>query len=355
MLFPITLIVTAVAAYFFPIPSDAVERYYSSGFYSRLQPIVTGITNRVPFALFDVLLVGTATILVVAVAQVLATAWRNRSVRPLLRFLGNLATATGAVYLVFLVTWGLNYRREPLSSRLAHDSTAIDVARLARLAHDAATQLNALHDRAHREGFASWEQLRPTLEPAYHALHSRLSGGPQPRPGAPKWSILTYFFERAGVSGMTDPFLLEVLVDRSLLPFERPFVLAHEWAHLAGRADEAEANFLGWLTCVRSGAPAAYSGWLYLYSDALSALPRPERAAVLRALGPGPRADLTAVAERARRIQPALQSASWRVYDRYLKANRVEAGVASYDKVLQLILGTKFESGWAPVVRRPGY
>ena len=32
-----------------------------------------------------------------------------------------------------------------------------------------------------------------------------------------------------------------------LLPFERPFVLAHEWAHLAGHADEAEASAVaGW-------------------------------------------------------------------------------------------------------------
>ena len=47
---------------------------------------------------------------------------------------------------------------------------------------------------------------------------------------------------------MVDPFALEVMANPDLLPVERPFVAAHEWAHLAGYADESEANFVGWLT-----------------------------------------------------------------------------------------------------------
>ena len=53
---------------------------------------------------------------------------------------------------------------------------------------------------------------------------------------------------------MINPFGLEVLVNPDLLPFERPFVAAHEWAHLAGYADESEASFVGWLTCMRADA-----------------------------------------------------------------------------------------------------
>ena len=49
---------------------------------------------------------------------------------------------------------------------------------------------------------------------------------------------------------------------------------------------------------------------------------------------------------------PALQTASWEVYDKYLKANRVAAGVRSYGLVVNLILRARFESGWTPVRRR---
>ena len=50
---------------------------------------------------------------------------------------------------------------------------------------------------------------------------------------------------------MTDPFFLETLLAPDLLDVERPFVIAHEWGHLAGFADESEANFIAWLACRR--------------------------------------------------------------------------------------------------------
>jgi hypothetical protein len=36
------------------------------------------------------------------------------------------------------------------------------------------------------------------------------------------------------------------------------------------------------------------------------------------------------------------------VYDGYLKANRVAEGIGSYDAVLRLMLGTRFNSDWTP-------
>jgi hypothetical protein len=36
-----------------------------------------------------------------------------------------------------------------------------------------------------------------------------------------------------------------------------------------------------------------------------------------------------------------VSAAGWRVYDRYLKANRIEAGTASYAQVVRLALGTQ--------------
>jgi len=50
---------------------------------------------------------------------------------------------------------------------------------------------------------------------------------------------------------------------------------------------------------------------------------------------------LRAIAARtARNVSPLVSTAGWRVYDRYLKANRIEEGTASYATVVRLILGT---------------
>jgi hypothetical protein len=151
---------------------------------------------------------------------------------------------------------------------------------------------------------------------------------------------------------MVNPFALEVLANPDLLPYERPFVAAHEWAHLAGYADESEANFVGWLTCVRADPPSQYSGWLSLYWQIAGELGAAERMRLWDALQAGPRADVQAIVERLRRGQlPLLRNASWRVYDQYLRANRVEEGIRSYGQVITLLLRARFEDGWVPVRR----
>jgi hypothetical protein len=146
---------------------------------------------------------------------------------------------------------------------------------------------------------------------------------------------------------MVNPFGLEVLVNPEVLPFERPFVLAHEWAHLAGHADESEASFVGLQACWRGNREARYSGWLSLLIHAVRGLPAAERRGSLDALTPGPRADLRALAERLERAQPVIHAVSWQVYDRYLRANRVDAGIASYDAVVRLVLGSSLTASVA--------
>jgi hypothetical protein len=151
---------------------------------------------------------------------------------------------------------------------------------------------------------------------------------------------------------MINPFGLEVLANPDLLPFERPFVAAHEWAHLAGSADEAEASFVGWLACMRGDVSTQYSGWLFLYWQVRTEVDGDTRARFAEALGAGPRRDIEAVAARLRSGElPWLRTAGWQVYDQYLKANRVETGIRSYGAVVTLILRTRFEPGWTPVRR----
>jgi hypothetical protein len=151
---------------------------------------------------------------------------------------------------------------------------------------------------------------------------------------------------------MVDPFALEVLANPDLLPWERPFVAAHEWSHLAGFADESEANFVGWLACLRGDESAQYSGWLYLFWQVSGEMSARDREALFAQLDEGPRGDLVAIAARLRRGQlPLLRDVSWVVYDRYLRANHVEAGIRSYGNVINLILRARFEDGYRPVRR----
>jgi hypothetical protein len=337
----------ALAAAALPLPRAGVEWLYSSHFYARLQPVVTALSNIVPFALLDLLaLVSLAWVVGAAVADLVKDRWTRAAGRFLLRT----ATLAAAAYLVFLVMWGLNYRRVALVDRLPFDAALVTPAAARQAALRAADELNRLHETAHADGWPTATAADPVLVDALHRADRALGGRGIVVPARPKVSLADWYFRRASVAGMTDPFFLETLVESDLLPFERPFVVAHEWSHLAGLADEGEANFLGWLACVQASEPSQYSGWLFLYQELLGTVRGRDRADAMARLGPGPRRDLQAISARLRReVSPRVQSAGWQVYDRYLRANGVEAGTASYSEVVRFVLGVPLDANWKPI------
>ena len=137
--------------------------------------------------------------------------------------------------------------------------------------------------------------LVATMAPAFAQAQGLLGSRWRVTPGRPKASFIGRTFPLSGVDGMINPFGLEVILNPEVLPFERPYVLAHEWAHLAGHAPESEASFVAFLACFQGSPDAQYSGWLDLLLHVARALPPPARRDTLEAIGKGPRADLRAI------------------------------------------------------------
>ena len=346
------LVIVAIGAALAPMPPAAIERFYSTGVYLTLQPHVTAASNRVPFALFDALLVIAIGAWLVSIAADMVRAKRGSWARHVARTITRTVVWTATLYLLFLVLWGLNYRRVPLAHKLQFDAHAVSPEAARVLALTTIQQVNTLHDRAHASGWPPIDAIDVPLAQAFARVQRELGAARLAVPGRPKPTLLDLYFRRAAVEGMTDPYFLETLVGSDLLPFERPLVVAHEWSHLAGFADEGEANFVGWLTCLRGTEGEQYSGWLFLYGEAIRAVGVHDRAELSARLAPGPRDDLRAIAVRIQRqISPWLSTEGWRVYDQYLKANRVEAGAASYAEVVRLALGVRFGPEWTPLVR----
>ena len=345
-------LVAAAAMALAPLPRGTVERVYARGLYPLVQPPLTSLTNRTPFAWFDVMLLTAA----VSIAALWIVRLKRRR-RGVLSTIGGLAVDTAVIaavlYLWFLAAWGLNYRREPLRAQLDFQEDRITRERLRELGLRNVESLNVLYEDAHAGGWPELHAMPVALAPAFVRAQQDLAMSWRAVPGLPKRSLLNFYFTRVSVDGMTGPFFLETLANQTLLPFERPATVAHEWSHLAGYADESEANFLGWLVCMRGSASDQYSGWLSLYFTVLGSLPSADRDEISRALRPGPLQDLQAIRDRIQEhAVPIASRAGYALYDRYLKANRVEAGIRSYAEVIRLLLGTRFNEDGSPALRR---
>ena len=337
------VVALALALAVLPVPGAWVERWYSRGAYLELQPIVSRVSDLAPFALFDVAVLG----LLAAFLWWGFQSYKAAGFAGMLRRLAvRLLVSASVVYLWFLAAWGMNYRRVPLQEQLAYDSSRLTRDRAVQFARAAVDQANALRPVA-----GPGPPDDSSLAGALFEVQRQLGVDKRARPTSPKRSLLELYFRKAAVDGMTDPFFLEIILNPDVLPSERPFVLAHEWAHLAGYADESEANFVAWLTCIRGSEAARYSGWLSAYQHVSSGLPMQDRRALAAALSPAVAGDLAAERARFARSSERVRVVASGAYDTYLRANRVDEGIASYNAVVRLMLGVAFDSEWKPQPR----
>ena len=319
--------------------------------YLRIQRIVTSTSNLVPFALFDVLLIATVAGWLIAFGVDLARdrgAWMRMAVR----LVGRTVVWAAGFYLAFLLIWGLNYRRVGLADKLQFDAHAVSAEGAATLATTAVNELNALYDRAHASGWFALTAINPSLAASFERSQHELGALTTAVAGRPKTTLLDPYFRRAGVAGMTDPYFPRD--DGGAGPAAVRAVLCRR--SRVGASGRLRGGIRGQLRrvaqCLRGSTGDRYSGWLFLYAELSRAVRPADRAALSARLAPGPRADLKAIADRLRRqVSPAVSAAGWQVYDRYLKANRVEAGAASYAEVVRLALGARFGPEWTPMLR----
>jgi hypothetical protein len=321
-----------------------VDEFYSRDLYPWLQRLITSASNLTAVAFMDGLLVGAALLVLYRIGRLIGAVRRRGVLDVSAEALKRLVRATALIALAFMFFWGFNYRRLPLETTLEGGVAArpteamlVDaVMESARLAAD-------LRAEATRATPSTPDELAEMLHAPMNAALVRLNREPLARPGRPKTSrLLTPYFTAAGVDGMINPIALESIIHRDLLPFERPFVLAHEWAHLAGHGDEAEASAVGWFACMSGPPTLAYSASLYLLMEGAAQLRGESRSRAFAQLDAGVRADLEAVRQRVLRQQPRVRQATSRVYDQYLKANRVEDGTASYSRAVSVILSAPF-------------
>ncbi|MBX3467986.1 MAG: DUF3810 family protein [Planctomycetes bacterium] len=236
-----------------------------------------------------------------------------------------LLVVAAALAHAFSPSWGLNYRRPSVGERLGLVEAG---GSFGRTADRVVRATNAARVPWGRPDLAGLERA---VDEAVQRTLRELGLAEAAVPGRRVRLLPPRLMAVGGWAGVTLPWTTEAMVDPAIDPRSLPHCMAHEKAHQAGFAREADANFIAWLSLVRSDDPRLRYSTLFFVVDLFV-----DDAQV--PLEP----DLVADAREAVAIQkavqvPAVRSASERVYDTYLRANEVQAGIADYDGVARLI------------------
>ena len=336
--FDIALIALGVVAALWHPSAAWVEDVFSNGYYPAWEHFWSSFTPAIPFSLGDA--VAIAGIAVILTAIVFA--------RPVWRMLVGIAAIAGLYAIWFYAGWGFGYDRAPLETRTAYNTARVNAAAIDALRARAIAEMNRLAPIAHAQDPAAVEnapalqRLRESWYPVVAALGDRW----QPHVAPPKPTLAGWFMNKSGTSGFTNPFTLETQLAPDLLWFERPFSQAHEWSHVAGFNREDEANYIALLACLRDADPAAqYSGWIELF------LYLPQQGHYAKSVFvPQVWDDFDALRKRnAHFVNLNLSRFSWRLYNSYLKSNRIASGVQNYDEVTRLLAGIPLDAQGLPV------
>jgi Protein of unknown function (DUF3810) len=325
-----------------PLPRGWIEHGYANGIFAAMNRALVPLTNLVPFAVGDLEIVVVLIALVAWWVRAIRRAPRGRKLRAAGLLIAHTLGFAALALVLFELCWGLNYRRLTVVQRIDYSEARVTDEAVARFSERIVATLNEDVAAAHAETLD-----RAKLRAAYEPVVERLGDTWPVEVTDAKTTLLEPYYEAAGIGGQYAPFSFETMLNASFLPFEVPRALAHEWAHAGGFTDEGDANYIGTLACLRSDDPLIrYSGAFWTYGD----LPEAQR----RRLKLDPRviADFQASRERfLRHYKPQIFAMQWRFYDRFLRANRVRGGVASYGFFLKLLVGTPLDASGLPVVR----
>ena len=309
--------------------------WYALHVYPVVSKVLSGIASPVGFSLTEILTVLLALVFLVRVVRIFRDRkhWKKRLWRAVRVLLW--------AYVWFYAAWGVNYYRSDVFTRTGSVPMPYEEAEFHEFLAEFAEQLNenwcdveSIDKDAVEESIKDW----------YKALPEE-SGLCRPcRWQHPKRIVSNRLFSAVGVLGFIGPFFDELHVNRDVSPLEYPFIFAHEFSHVLGVSNEAEANFWAFEACRASDAPAVrYSAWYmllnYTANNIRSLLGEEAYQAWSDTLRPEVFVDLQLAQFHWESLRsPWLAKVQRRLYDSFLRGNRIADGTKNYGQVLRLVL-----------------
>lgn len=326
-----------------------VEEYYSRGIYPVIAGFISMVSGLVSYSLWDLFWAGLS--LFVLAGLILVIIKRLSLALYMLRFIQMLAM----FYSMFYLTWGFNYFRPSIETRLGWNVTKPDVGTFRTVLDSLIARSNETYSFIEPENYP---HLDDAVERSYSRCRDLLAisypNGTRPT----KTILISSYFAKSGVSGYFGPFFNEVHINHYQLAVDYPFITAHEKAHQFGFANEAEANLAAFIVCSTSeDRRLQYSGYMHLLLYFLNdARHLPDYRNYLAKIDRRVMKDLMNREKyydglRNKKLEKVQTAAN----DVYLKTNNIEKGIKNYDQVVALTIAWYTVSGKLPLSAGEGF
>jgi hypothetical protein len=239
------------------------------------------------------------------------------------------------------LAWGLNYYRHNIYTRLQTPPVAYEEQHFKNFLKDYTERLNATYQPSTN---MDEEELKQHVHAFYTQLPSTYGLAKPHAWQEPKNFIFTPLYSKVGVLGSMGPFFAEAQLNADLPEVQYPFTYAHEFSHLLGVSNEAEANYWAYRACTEStSATLQYCGYFgllpYVLSNASYLLPKEEFQAWIRTIKPEIIEQYNEKNTYWRELySPWIGEIQDFTYNLFLKGNKISSGKKNYAEVIGLLL-----------------
>ena len=312
-----------------------IAEWYARTVYPALSGALSAFSSLFPFPLMELLVVS------LLLWLIFYPVWKRKKGIPWRKILLREMEMLAWVYVWFYLGWGLNYFRYNIYTRLQTPPVAYEEQHFKDFLKDYTERLNTTYQS---ETEINSKKLKEYVHTFYAKLPSAY-GLTQPKKWQePKDFIFTSLYNKVGVLGSMNPFFAEAQLNGDLPEVQYPFTYAHEFSHLLGVSNEAEANYWAYRACTESSSTALqYCGYFglfpYVLSNASYLLPKEDFQAWIQTIRPEV---IEQYKEKNRywqeRYSPIIGSIQDFTYNLFLKGNKIASGKKNYAEVIGLLL-----------------
>lgn len=350
LLLPVAFLVSRVLSLF----PGFVETYYSRGTFRFTGQVLSTLTGWIPFSLAETIIILIVVYIISSLMKGIMLLFKKRSKFSQLvkNVAANLSALLGIIYFLFIILWGINYYRKPLSNSLGLEIQPSSVEELYGLCSGLIEKANSL-----RVGLSEDEsgvmKLSQSTREEFNLVVKAYVTSAQKYPflggsfGQPKGVILSDLMSYTGITGVYFPFTGEANVNYAISDFWIPSTAAHEMAHQRGFAREDEANYIAYMICSLSpDREVKYSGVMLALNYSMNALYEYDLnkyKELTKKYNNGVRRDLITDYEYWEKHEGPVNNISSDINDVYLKSNLQHDGVNSYGRMVDLLLAEQRE------------